>query len=73
MVESPRYLVSKGKHEAAIKSLDRLRKQSEIDAGNTEYEVQAIQAAVEESKRVEQGRWVDLLTKTYWRRTYVSG
>lgn len=69
--ESPRWLVSKGRDEQALKNLNRLRPQRDVQAGLTVIEIEAVKHAVEESRRIEQGQWIDLFNKKYRRRTMI--
>jgi len=69
--ESPRWLVGKGRNDEGLKSLNRLRKQRDIDAGVTEVEIEEIKYAVEQSKVETQGRWIDLLSKKYRYRAFI--
>ena len=70
--ESPRWLVSKGKREKALKALNRLRPKEEVELGLTVAEVEAIDEAIEQTRLQGTGRWIDLFRGTYLRRTMVS-
>ena len=59
-LESPRWLLSKGRKDEAIQSLNRLRRQGEVANGNTILEAEAIEQAIEFSRRQAEGRWIDL-------------
>ncbi|OCF39373.1 hypothetical protein I317_06858 [Kwoniella heveanensis CBS 569] len=67
-VESPRWLISKGRHEEALTNLRRLRTQRDCDAGLPEMEVAALREAIEYSNSISQGSWKEVLSGTYWRR-----
>ena len=70
--ESPRWLISHGKSKAALKSLNRLRSKEDIDNGLTLAEVEAIEMALEEQRAMGNGKWLDLVRGTYFRRAMVS-
>jgi len=69
--ESPRWLISKGRDAEGLASLNRLRHKRDVDSGITAIECDALIAAVQESRMVEKGRWIDLLSKKYRRRTVI--
>ena len=71
-VESPRYLISKGRREEAIKNLNRLRPQHEVEAGTTIAELDAIETMMNEEEGNHEGRWIDLFGRRYIKRTAVS-
>lgn len=73
MTESPRWLLSKQKREAAIKSLDRIRPAEDVQNGLTTQELEALEQAIEDAKHTQSGSWLDLFRGTYLRRTMVSG
>lgn len=70
--ESPRWLISKGRKEQALVSLDRLRPTREVDNGTTTAEVNALEEAIVEAKSVRNGRWIDLFNRRYFRRSMVG-
>lgn len=70
--ESPRYLLSKGRREQALKNLNRLRPKHEVEAGTTLAEVDAIETMMKEEVGNYEGRWLDLFGRRYGRRTAVS-
>lgn len=52
-------------------ALNKIRRQADIDQGLTVAEADAVQQALDESKRTGQGRWRDLLRKSHRGRTLV--
>ena len=58
--ESPRWLIAHGQREKALRVLNRLRAQVDVDAGHALLEVEAIEQAIEESKTADNGSWLDL-------------
>ena len=71
-VESPRWLVLKGRKEAAKTSLDKVRPQRDIESGATSAEIDALQLLIEESLENEKGSWLEIFKGNYLRRTWVS-
>jgi SP family sugar:H+ symporter-like MFS transporter len=69
---SPRWLVLQGKKDQALKNLDRLRKQEEIDSGYTMAEIEAIEQAIVERSAVDHGTWLDLFRGNYLRRSWIA-
>ena len=70
--ESPRYLLSKGRREQALKNLNRLRPKHEVEAGITIAEVDAIETMMREEEGNFEGKWLDLFRPRYIKRTAVS-
>ena len=70
--ESPRWLILHGHKERAIKNLDRLRPAAAVDAGYTIAEINAIEQALQESRLLGTGGWLDLFRGNFLRRSWVS-
>lgn len=56
----------------AIRNLNKIRPQRDVDSGRTAMEADAFEQALEESKLQSHGSWLDLFSKTYLKRTVVS-
>ncbi|OQV03352.1 hypothetical protein CLAIMM_08404 [Cladophialophora immunda] len=69
--ESPRWLVLKGRKQAAKASLDKIRPKHDVDNGATAAEVEAIDLLIEESRANERGSWLDIFRGNYLRRTWI--
>ena len=69
--ESPRWLIQKGRHEEAQKSMNRLRRKEDVASGATQTEVELITAMVTDSQSRDQARWQDLLKGNFPRRVWV--
>ena len=71
--ESPRWLLSKGRKEEALKEIQRLRPKRNIGTGTNELEVDLMEQAVNESRLDEHNSsWIDLFRGTNLRRTMVA-
>lgn len=71
-VESPRWLISRGRHEEAIAVLKKIRTKEDVASGMVEAEAAAVREAVEHEQAVSNGSWLELLSGPVWRRTLVS-
>ena len=69
-VESPRWLILHGKEEKALKNLDRIRTQADVDNGRTVMEIQALDSANKEAS-ANKSRWIELIHGTYPRRVLI--
>lgn len=69
VVESPRWLVGKGRTEQALKNLRRLRTKEDVAASLPEAEILALENAIEYDRSIREGSWLDLLRGSVWRRT----
>jgi len=69
VVESPRWLVAKGKTDLALINLRKLRRPEDVAAGLPEAEIAALEQAIELDLSVREGGWLDLLRGSMWRRT----
>ena len=72
IIESPRWLLSKGKHTEAVQVLNRIRRKDQVTNGATEEEAQTIQVAIEHAKEMTEGTWLDLFRGTNLRLTMVA-
>ena len=71
--ESPRWLVQKRRRDEALRSLNSIRPQRDIDNGLTGAEIDAIELAVDESKGFDrEGRWIDLFRGNMLWRTWIA-
>ncbi|SMR46115.1 unnamed protein product [Zymoseptoria tritici ST99CH_1E4] len=57
-VESPRWLIVKGRRDDALASLNRLRPKEDVAKGLTSVEIDAIVQSLEEQVGQDQGRWI---------------
>ncbi|KAF3764346.1 general substrate transporter [Cryphonectria parasitica EP155] len=72
-IESPRWLVLKGRKEQALQNLNKIRPQKLSENGVTSAEIDAIDFAIESNDALDQGSWSELFRGTYLRRTVVAG
>lgn len=70
--ESPRWLVLKGRTQAAMRALEKIRPKSDVDSGATAAEINAIEQLIEESRALESGTWLDLFRGNHLTRTWVG-
>lgn len=68
--DGPRWLISRGRLDDSIKTLERVRPRADVDAGLCKLEAEAIQEAVHND--VEKGPWLDLFRGTNFRRTSIA-
>ncbi|RSH95517.1 hypothetical protein EHS25_000609 [Saitozyma podzolica] len=67
---SPRWLISKGRSEEAVRVLIKVRPKEDGDNGSCEAEVAAIDEALQH--QVDKGPWLDLFRGTNARRTMIA-
>ncbi|KAK5171471.1 uncharacterized protein LTR77_004616 [Saxophila tyrrhenica] len=67
--DGPRWLISKGRDQDAVKTLERVRPKKDVAAGHCTAEIEAIRVAVENP---EKGPWMDLFRGTNLRRTSIA-
>ena len=72
-VESPRWLVSHGRKEDALKALKRLRRKQDTINGICQAEIDALDEAIEYDREISTARWRDLFGRTYLRRSIYCG
>ncbi|EGP90550.1 uncharacterized protein MYCGRDRAFT_90712 [Zymoseptoria tritici IPO323] len=70
-VESPRWLIVKGRRDDALASLNRLRPKEDAAKGLTSVEIDAIVQSLEEQGGQDQGRWVEIFQGNMLRRTWI--
>ena len=70
--ESPRYLVMHGKSDQALKGLNRIRPKKDVDAGRTVLEIELLEAAIHEASSQDSGRWIELITRPYYRQHFIG-
>lgn len=56
--DGPRWLISKGRKDDAVNTLEKVRPEADVAAGHCRAEVEAIQEAI--NNQIEKGPWVDL-------------
>ncbi|GFZ46602.1 hypothetical protein JCM24511_03822 [Saitozyma sp. JCM 24511] len=73
IVESPRLLVAWGRKDAAAAALNKLRVRTSTSEQANAIEVEAIEQAILEAKRLSsQGGWIELFRGTNLRRTMIA-
>ncbi|RDL36187.1 Uncharacterized protein BP5553_06799 [Venustampulla echinocandica] len=68
--DGPRWLISKGRIDDAVKTLEKVRPKADVDAGHCKEEVAAIQEAI--NNETDKGPWIDLFRGTNLRRTMIA-
>lgn len=71
-VESPRWLLSKGRREEAVHALTKLRNKKDLQSGIIEAEIDALEQAIAYDATLNDGTWREVLSGPYWRRALVS-
>ncbi|RAO68757.1 uncharacterized protein BHQ10_004769 [Talaromyces amestolkiae] len=67
---APRWLISKGRKEDAIRTLEKVRPKEDVAAGVCKDEADAIEEAL--NSNVDKGPWIDLFKGTNLRRTSIA-
>ncbi|KAI1329931.1 sugar transporter-domain-containing protein [Xylariaceae sp. FL0255] len=68
--DSPRWLLSKGRKEDAIKVLDLIRPDEDVQAGLSRLEINAIQEAIE--NELEKAPWINMVKGVNLRRSLIG-
>lgn len=59
--------------DQALHNMNQVRPRGHVESGRTAAEIDAFEQAIQESKGMNQGSWIDLLRPRYLNRTIVSG
>ncbi|WVW86933.1 hypothetical protein I302_108989 [Kwoniella bestiolae CBS 10118] len=70
-IESPRWLLSHGQKEKAIISLNKIRPAHQEEDGTTVAEAETIEQAIQESREIGEGQWLDLFRKSHRRQAWI--
>lgn len=68
--DGPRWLISKGRKEDAVKTLEKVRPETDVAAGHCRAEVEAIQEAI--NNEIEKGPWLDLFVSNLLALLFIS-
>lgn len=68
--DGPRWLISKGRKDKAVRVLEKIRDKHDVALGRPQAEADAIEEALE--NKIEKGPWIDLFRGTNLRRTGIA-
>lgn len=69
--DSPRWLLLKGRKEAAQLALEKLRNTHDVQNGVTQAEINSLELLAQQSLEKDRSSWRDLFRGNYLRRTWV--
>jgi hypothetical protein len=69
--ESPRWLITHNRKEQALAALQKLRPKDAVQQGVCEAEIDALDAAIQQDKVLNNARWRDIFRGTYFRRALI--